>query len=927
MLKQIEPTDKKFTESFKVSDWEIETEDGWKDITHFHKTIKYDVWELQTTNHTLKCADDHIVMVDGFNERFVKDLKINDLVMTNTGLEKVVLVRKLSVDPEEMYDLTVNSKTHTLYTNGILSHNSTISSIFLTWYVLFHNDKTVAIMANKESLAIELLDKIKMSYKNLPVWLQQGIIDGGWNRKMIVLQNGSRIIASATSSSALTGFTINLLYLDEFAKVPQHIADDFIASVYPVITSGKTSKIIMISTPLGLNQFYNFWVGATRKDGNENSFYPISVGWWEVPGHDEKFKKKIIKDISLQRWNQEFACQFLGSNSSLIDSDVLERIVYKVPKSTKWTGLFLVYEEPLSGKEYVVSVDTAKGTGYDYSVIQVIKINSEIDLEQVAVYRNNTIMPHDFSQVCVSIAQYYNNAHMMIENNDIGSSVADSVWHELEYENLVNLDPRALGVRSTKKSKKVANMLLKEYMEKNWLKVCDEKTVYELSRYEEIKPGVYAAGRHENDDCFKEDALVKTKRGYVEIKDVVIGDEVLTHMGRWKKVSNVIKKDFDGEWYDIKFKSQLNMSCSYNHPIYTSDRDWLLAKNWDNQSCISVKMPLRANSNRVLNFDDYVAPMKNMGNIKRINITLDDKFAKFLGLFLAEGCCDRVKCHHYVMSLAFHQKEVDSINEMMEYISTLGITPRLDISKYDNGCRVSFSNKFLYNVLSECYDENRNKILPSYAFDLGDDLRYVLEYWLRGDGWVNKNLQGKTKHAIGVSISKKLALDMRDIAISIGKKANIQEVTKKKKGEHNQFWVIIYDDYNQNCKSHSVMEISNFEVMSKLSYKKKQPLIQKSYYKGTVYDISVKDDESFMCNGIIVHNCVTSLLWAIYFIKSDDFEGKSYDKNHIQDEYNVEFGSNDNDEELPNNELKKIGEEPQGDPNWRPSAIMDEDNF
>jgi hypothetical protein len=253
-------------------------------------------------------------------------------------------------------------------------------------------------------------------------------------------------------------------------------------------------------TPLGMNHFYNFWIGATRQDGNANSFYPISVNWREIPGRDDKFKKKIIKDIGLQRWMQEYETRFLGANSTLIDPDILERIVYKFPKLTKWTGLFLVYEEPVPGAQYVIGVDTGKGGGRDYSVIQVLKINSMINIEQVALYRNNQIIPHDFSQVCVSVAKYYNDAHMMIENNDIGQAVCDTVWYELEYENLINMDETTLGIRSTKRSKKIANMYLKEYMEKNWLQVWDEKTVYELSRYEEIKPGVYAAGRHEHDD-------------------------------------------------------------------------------------------------------------------------------------------------------------------------------------------------------------------------------------------------------------------------------------------------------------------------------------------------------------------------------------------------------------------------------------------
>lgn len=194
-------------------------------------------------------------------------------------------------------------------------------------------------------------------------------------------------------------------------------------------------------------------------------------------------------------------CKFLGSQSTLIDSDVLERIQFKDPIATKWNGLLQIYKQPLPGGEYVLGVDTGKGIGKDYSVIQVLWIRNEWDIEQAAIYRNNMINPRDFAQICVSVAKFYNNAHMMVENNDIGATVADTVWHEFEYEDLINLDPNALGVRSTKKSKLKANMLLKEYLEKDRLRVCDESTIYELSRFEEIKPNVFAAGRHEHDDC------------------------------------------------------------------------------------------------------------------------------------------------------------------------------------------------------------------------------------------------------------------------------------------------------------------------------------------------------------------------------------------------------------------------------------------
>lgn len=610
-------------------------------------------------------------------------------------------------------------------------------------------------------------------------------------------------------------------------------------------------------------------------------------------------------------------CKFLGSQSTLIDSDVLERIDFKDPVATKWNGLLRIYKAPIKGAEYVLGVDTGKGTGRDYSVIQVLWIKNEYDIEQVATYRSNMIRPHEFSQVCVSVAKYYNNAHMMIENNDIGQSVADSVWHEFEYEDLVNVDPKGLGIRSTKKSKLRANMLLKEYVEKDRLFICDENTLYELSRYEEVRPNVFAAGRHEHDDCFKEDALVKTKRGYIPIVDVKIGDEVLTHMGRWRKVTNLIKKEFDGDWYDIKFKGQLNLSCSYNHPIYTSTRSWVFARDWEDQSCVSVKMPIEDNRNKIYLYEDYI---ESKGNNKKIDIKMDSNFAKFLGLFLADGHAYKEgQKYHYRMTIAFDKKHIELIDEMIKYLNSIGISTSLSYSKYNNGCTIQFANKFLHYFMSQCYDDVRNKVLPSYAFDLGSDLKYVLEYWLKGDGWVC-NRVGKTDCLIGASISKKLALDMRDIAISMGKKANIQHVVKQKPNEKDQYYVTIYDEYNKECNSQSINEISDFEIEHKISKIKNIKRINKTHFKGTVYNISVEEDESFVCDGIVVHNCVTSLLWALYFVITDDYEGKNYDTKSIEDDYNVQMGDWEHDEVSPNEGLEE-----QGNVKFIPSVILDDD--
>lgn len=440
-------------------------------------------------NEIIRCSQDIIY----FAEKYFY------IVTGKKGKTKIVLYEWQKKVLKAFVE-TPDNKKHCIVKIARQSGKTTVSTIFLLWYALFNKDKTVAIVAHKQEAAIDILKRIKTSISMLPIWLQQGLEDDGWNKKSVSFENGSRILASATSAEALTSLTVNLLFLDEFAKVPMHVAEEFITSTYPVISSFEGNKIIMVSTPKGLNHFYEFWSKSIRKE-NSNNFFPINVGWWEVPGRDEKWKEGQISDIGMIRFAQEFQCKFLGGQSTLVDSDVLERISFKDPITTKWNGLLSIYKQPVAGGEYVLGVDTAKGTGNDYSVIQVLWIKNELSIEQVATYRNNLINPHDFAQVCVSIAKFYNNAHMMVENNDIGSSVADAVWHEFEFENLVNADPRGLGVRSTKKTKLKANILLKEYLEKERLNIYDERTVYELSRFEEIKPNVFAAGRHEHDDC------------------------------------------------------------------------------------------------------------------------------------------------------------------------------------------------------------------------------------------------------------------------------------------------------------------------------------------------------------------------------------------------------------------------------------------
>lgn len=191
---------------------------------------------------------------------------------------------------------------------------TTVSAVYLTHYAIFNEHKTIAILANKEKTALEILSRIKMIYEGLPLWLQPGIVDGGWNKQSITLGNGSRIIATSTASSAIRGYTINSLFLDEFAFVPPQIAEEFMNSVYPTVSSGKTSKIIIVSTPNGMNHFYNIWIDAIR---GKNSYFPVKINWWEVPGRDDNFKKEIIRNQGITSWNQEYNCFSTHSNVNI----------------------------------------------------------------------------------------------------------------------------------------------------------------------------------------------------------------------------------------------------------------------------------------------------------------------------------------------------------------------------------------------------------------------------------------------------------------------------------------------------------------------------------------------------------------------------------------------------------------------------------
>ena len=384
---------------------------------------------------------------------------------------------------------------------------STTSVSYLLHYAVFNDSTNIGILANKAATARDLLGRLQTAYENLPKWMQQGIIS--WNKGSLELENGSKILAASTSASAVRGMSFNILFLDEFAFVPNHIAESFFASVYPTITSGKNTKVIMVSTPHGMNHFYRYWHDAER---GKNEYIPTDVHWSEVPGRDDVWKEQTIANTSEQQFKVEFECEFLGSINTLIAPSILRNMVYDTP-ITKNAGLD-IYKKPEKDHNYIVTVDVARGLGNDYSAFIVFDV-TQFPYEVVAKYRNNEIKPMLFPNVILDVAKGYNNAYVLVEVNDIGDQVASILQFDLEYENLLMASMRGrngqivgqgfsgkktqLGVRTTAAVKKLGCSNLKTLIEDHKLLTCDYEIISELTTFAQ-KHNSFEAEEGCNDD-------------------------------------------------------------------------------------------------------------------------------------------------------------------------------------------------------------------------------------------------------------------------------------------------------------------------------------------------------------------------------------------------------------------------------------------
>lgn len=414
----------------------------------------------------------------------------------------------------DMYDFQedivnmVNDNRFTIITCARQVGKTTVIMAYIAWYAIFHAKKNVAILANKGKTAYGIMRKFKEIWENIPLWMQQGVEE--WNKSTCTLENGTIVYTTATSGDAVRGDSISLCMIDEAAFVKEELWQDFWDSTLPTISSGKSTKLVLISTPNGVNHYEKIYTDAhtiNPKTGSSvNGFVPMDVPWYKVPGRDEQWKQEQIAKTSVSRFMQEFELSFLGSDDTLISIDALAKLDSEEPQAVKYKGFFKQYEMPHFSKKYVACVDVSHGVGLDYSVITILDVSREDKYKVVAIYRDNKTTHTVLANLVNAVCSMYNQATVIIENNDMGSLVAYQL-NEMNYPNMYNADSfedqggkDRLGVRTTTTTKRIGCNNLKNLIENQKLDIPDEDTIREFSNFAKTKKGTSYEAKYGNDD-------------------------------------------------------------------------------------------------------------------------------------------------------------------------------------------------------------------------------------------------------------------------------------------------------------------------------------------------------------------------------------------------------------------------------------------
>lgn len=444
-------------------------------------------WTLDTIKEYQKCMEDPVY----FAETYFK------IVHVDHGLI-----------PLSLYDFQKETIQAYLKHRKIILNcarqigKTTVATVIILHFVLFNKSKSVALLANKADSAREILSRIQLAYEYLPDWLKGGVKE--WNKGSVIFENGSKIVAAASSSSAIRGKSQAMLYIDETAFVPNW--DEFAASVLPTLASGKETKLVFTSTPHGLNHFYEYCEAAKQ---GLNGFHYIEVPWWKIPTRDEAWRLQALAELKFdqQQFDVEYCCEFVGSSGTLLSGSCLKRLKSASFEFSNDKGL-IQYEAPKklliedgvvkeTDHTYILVSDVSRGKALDYSAFSIIDVTT-LPYKQVCTFRNNVISPREYAGIIHAVAKAYNSAYVLIENNDLGAQVCDIIHEEFEYENILwtegggragkriasgSRNSQELGVKTTKTTKSIGCAVAKLIIESNQLEIVDKETIKEFNRF------------------------------------------------------------------------------------------------------------------------------------------------------------------------------------------------------------------------------------------------------------------------------------------------------------------------------------------------------------------------------------------------------------------------------------------------------------
>jgi len=823
------------------------------------------VWTIELWSEFQKCKNDPIY----FAENYMK------VVHVDRGIETIHLY-----EYQKEIIRSVWKESRTIAECARQSGKTTALTVIILWYVIFHQHKVVAILANRGETAQEILNRIQIAYENLPHWLQQGVVE--WNKQKIVLENKSVIFSNSTSKNAIRGYSVNLLFVDEVAAVDNW--DDFWGSVSPVVSSGKTTKIVLVSTVNGLNHFYKF---TSLARSGKSEYNLISVTWRDVPGRDEAWKQTTLSDLNFdeEKFRQEFENEYMGSSGTLISGTKLKALVEGIILPSQSQAGVKMYESYIKENEYVIIVDVSRGKGLDYSAFHVINI-TKMPYKQVMSFRDNFVTPVELAQIVHRFSIMYGNAHVLVETNDIGQQVGDLLYYDFECENLLFTDNQGAkgkvittgmktstdkGVRTTKTVKNVGCSILKLLIEQDQLIIQDQDTINELTTFSR-KAHSYEAESGHHDDlvmCLHRRNIIETEDGPKTIKWIVDNKykgKVLSYnkngVAEWNSVTNHISRtNKTKKWISIgeslsgrkRLYCTTDHKCAYIPDIMKPSIEYIEAEKCDNKYL--VKIP---NNNE-------------KGFQKRNPLFNDDQLSSMIGMLLGDASISKnyqfstTHCkEHYEYTKYIHEIFGGTIYKNKEKQRKTKTT-----QPYTNQIP---SNGQIHHLRDIMYIDGIKKV--------DNILKYItpisLAFWYMDDGSRhNKNEIGGRSSAILCTDSFTVdehhkIIDM--FKTKFGLDCYIQYSNNKPRikfnvNESEKFWELIapyihpimgYKIPHRFHKKQKKLNNTYLQYCGSKSYTYNLPI---KGYESKLYDITVENNHNFVANETLVHNCLVLFAW------------------------------------------------------------------